>query len=425
MEVDSSVSIYSKPGPSNWRIFTNSLTRPRAANRRGNGAFRGTGVIREAWLKPWEQGRHYFIGTHVQGSEVPTKGQSCSLRLCLSSSLESQQSGALVGCRWCSWTLQALMLCGSVRLSQSKCGTWVFPSDISLAWRTLLAPLELAVLLGHLEELRDARCLRFWEIDRCRFLMEELAAMVTTQGWWMACSAVRRAGGSNTSRCWMKSLARLDTEDQGWKSTQTVIGVITKVHTPQDVNSDATHKRITPPKSSSWVSGAGFCTYIDAFKAASKLDARFPSNKEIKLWSLCSADLTSRTKLKGKLNVTEQTEAAVLAEWIWSLGGRTALPRARDLDAYLFLAGISSTIKAAWMSLAGVFGSLLSRIADQSPRRDPSWHSRNLFCHLCSDVAETTTDVWTQHNNLHHCLCDGKWMPTAIPSQPNPSLGDA
>lgn len=41
---------------------------------------------------------------------------------------------------------------------------------------------ELRVLLGHREELRDVRCLRFAEMDRCRFLMEELAAMVTTQG---------------------------------------------------------------------------------------------------------------------------------------------------------------------------------------------------------------------------------------------------
>lgn len=41
---------------------------------------------------------------------------------------------------------------------------------------------ELVVLLGHREELRDVRCLRFWEIDRWRFLMEEPAARVTTQG---------------------------------------------------------------------------------------------------------------------------------------------------------------------------------------------------------------------------------------------------
>lgn len=95
------------------------------------------------------------------------------------------------------------------------CCSWFFSSDVSLPGPTLLESPELALLLGHREELRDARCLRFWEIDRWRFLMEELAAMVTTQGWRMAWSAVRRAAGSNGSRRWIKSLARLDTEGQG------------------------------------------------------------------------------------------------------------------------------------------------------------------------------------------------------------------
>lgn len=76
--------------------------------------------------------------------------------------------------------------------------------------------MELVVLLlGHREELRDARCLRFCEIDLWRFVMEELAAVVTTQGWRTAFSAVRRVAGSNTSRRRMKSLAKLDTEGQG------------------------------------------------------------------------------------------------------------------------------------------------------------------------------------------------------------------
>lgn len=77
------------------------------------------------------------------------------------------------------------MLYGSLRLNQSRCSALMlllfFSNDINFPMPTLLASLELAVLLGHREELRDARCLRFWEIDRWRFLAEELAAMVTTQ----------------------------------------------------------------------------------------------------------------------------------------------------------------------------------------------------------------------------------------------------
>lgn len=66
---------------------------------------------------------------------------------------------------------------GPLRLTQSSC-------EICLPGPALLEPPALAVvLLGHREELRDALCLiRFWEIDRWRFFMEELAAMVTTQG---------------------------------------------------------------------------------------------------------------------------------------------------------------------------------------------------------------------------------------------------
>lgn len=82
------------------------------------------------------------------------------------------------------------------------------------------------------------------------------------------------------------------------------------------------------------------------FRAASKRDARFHSNKAIKLWSLSSAGLTSRTKLKRKLNVTGQKEAAVLAEWIQRLGGRTALLHVWDF--------FGCTIKAAKMSFSGI-----------------------------------------------------------------------
>lgn len=57
-----------------------------------------------------------------------------------------------------------------------------FSSDVSLPGRTLPESPQLAAVLRQREELRDVRCLRFWEIDRWRFLMEELAAMVTTQG---------------------------------------------------------------------------------------------------------------------------------------------------------------------------------------------------------------------------------------------------
>lgn len=48
---------------------------------------------------------------------------------------------------------------------------------------SLSAAAEFLVLLGHREELRDARFLRFCEMDRCRFLMEEeVDATVTIQG---------------------------------------------------------------------------------------------------------------------------------------------------------------------------------------------------------------------------------------------------
>lgn len=50
--------------------------------------------------------------------------------------------------------------------------------------------------------------------------MEEPAAMVATQGWRMAWSAVKRAAGSNGSKRWIKSLARLDTDGQGWGGEQ-------------------------------------------------------------------------------------------------------------------------------------------------------------------------------------------------------------
>lgn len=85
--------------------------------------------------------------------------------------------------------------------------------DISPFGPTLLRSPELVDL--HRMELRDIRCLRFWEMDRRRFLVEELAAMVTTQGCWTAWSAVRRVDGSKRSRRWIKSLARLEIEGQG------------------------------------------------------------------------------------------------------------------------------------------------------------------------------------------------------------------
>lgn len=96
--------------------------------------------------------------------------------------------------------------------------------DVSPFGTTLLPSPELVDLLGHLVEQRDIRCLRFWEMDRWRFLVEDLAAMVTTQGCLTAWSAVRRAAGSKRSRRWIKSLARLETEDQGWGKEQRKAG---------------------------------------------------------------------------------------------------------------------------------------------------------------------------------------------------------
>ena len=61
----------------------------------------------------------------------------------------------------------------------------------------------------------EARLRRFWEMERCRFFMDEEAAMLTTHGCLRACIAVIRALGSTVSRRSMKSLARLDTLGQG------------------------------------------------------------------------------------------------------------------------------------------------------------------------------------------------------------------
>lgn len=61
----------------------------------------------------------------------------------------------------------------------------------------------------------EARLRRFWEMERCRFFIDEEAAMLTTHGCLRACSAVIRAPGSTVSRRSMKSLARLDTLGQG------------------------------------------------------------------------------------------------------------------------------------------------------------------------------------------------------------------
>lgn len=52
-------------------------------------------------------------------------------------------------------------------------------------------------------------------MERCRFFIDEEAAMLTTHGCLRACSAVIRAPGSTVSRRSMKSLARLDTLGQG------------------------------------------------------------------------------------------------------------------------------------------------------------------------------------------------------------------
>ena len=62
----------------------------------------------------------------------------------------------------------------------------------------------------------DALFRRFWEMERCRFFMEDEAAMLTTQGCFSAWPAVRRSLGSTVSTRSMKSLARLDTLGQGW-----------------------------------------------------------------------------------------------------------------------------------------------------------------------------------------------------------------
>lgn len=99
-------------------------------------------------------------------------------------------------------------------------------------------------LLGHRMELRDIRCLRFWEMDRWRSLVEELAAMVTTQGWSTAWSAVRRLAGSKRRRRWIKSLARLETEDQGWGKEHRKAGQ-TRIKSQSFCNGIIGHSRIT------------------------------------------------------------------------------------------------------------------------------------------------------------------------------------
>lgn len=59
-------------------------------------------------------------------------------------------------------------------------------------------------------------------MERCRFFMDEEAAMLTTHGCLRACSAVIRAPGSTVSRRSMKSLARLDTLGQGYRAKTSI-----------------------------------------------------------------------------------------------------------------------------------------------------------------------------------------------------------
>jgi hypothetical protein len=56
---------------------------------------------------------------------------------------------------------------------------------------------------------------RFWEIERCRFFMEDEAAKLTTQGCFRAWPAVNLSLGSTVSTRSMKSFARLDTLGHG------------------------------------------------------------------------------------------------------------------------------------------------------------------------------------------------------------------
>lgn len=66
----------------------------------------------------------------------------------------------------------------------------------------------------------DALFRRFWEMDRCRFFIEEEAAMLTIQGCLSAWPAVRRSFGSTVRTRSMKSLARLETLGHGCQETE-------------------------------------------------------------------------------------------------------------------------------------------------------------------------------------------------------------
>lgn len=77
---------------------------------------------------------------------------------------------------------QMLCLAAAAALGFLSSGECSLPPPRSLASPASPASPALVALLGQREELRDARNFRFWEMDRCRFLVEEPAARVSTQG---------------------------------------------------------------------------------------------------------------------------------------------------------------------------------------------------------------------------------------------------
>lgn len=76
----------------------------------------------------------------------------------------------------------------------------------------------------------------------------------------------------------------------------------------------------------------------------------------------------------------------------WEVGGRRPSSYVWDLGACLFFSGISLTIKAPHMSVAGIFCSLLIRIAHHYPPAMAQADIQDCFeiCHAIFPVGEKT-----------------------------------
>lgn len=114
-------------------------------------------------------------------------------------------------------------------------------------------------------------------------------------------------------------------------------------------------------------------------KGSSEQNPRCHSDKVTKLWSLRSAGLTSRTKLKAQLNVTGQ-QPAVSAEWIGSLWGRRAALHVWGGPEYVFILSLYQLrYKENTDGLSWLFYLSLIQTANRSPRHGLSRQRRRLW----------------------------------------------